>query len=287
MEWSTDLHLVSLLQKYLSPPPRVTTLVRAQLMTIEESDRIETALRHVKKLWRTIDTPYDALLNHSCLDWRSQLLVDRVSPALPPAMFDLMLGDKPRRLLLNRYTEVHNIRRRIEKFVEAFADDIQPRPQPVQLWWDGVSEDPTPHRPWVSRGLAEDRDFEALLESWVDDSRVLQGWLRQFEKTTLLVNNRDQKKKRVFSGEVAIQVMKFGKVGSPSAWCGRQLTPVFRPKETCSIKDAASCSQQSMSGLNKSVRHLACLRPDRLDSLRCSSTSLPKAKPRRCWDSLK
>jgi len=234
MEWSTDLHLVSLLQQYLVTPPRVTPFVRGQLKTTEENDNIEAALRQVMKLRRRVETPYDTLLNHTCLDWRNQRLVGLVSQDLPPAMFDLMLGNKARRFLLNAYTDVHNIRRRIQKFVELLlADGVRARPS-VQLWWDGVTEDAVPHGRWVSKSLAEDKDFEVLLESWLEDNRALQTWLQQYEETTPLVNNWDQPTGRVFSEEVAIEVMKFAKVGSPSACLGVQLTTVFRPRQHCS-----------------------------------------------------
>ena len=206
MEWSTDLHLVSLLQKYLFTPPQVTPLVRGQLQTIDESDKIQVALRQVMKLWRTLETPYDELLNHTCLDWRNERLVNLVSSDLPPAMFDLMLGDKFMRPLLNEYTDVHSVRRRIQNFVELLPGD-------AQLWWDGVTEYAVPHRRWVSKSLAQDPDFEGLLDSWLNDNQALQTWLQQYEKTTRLVNNSDQPATRVFSEEVAIEVMKFGKVG--------------------------------------------------------------------------
>jgi len=234
MEWSTDLHLVSLLQKYLVTPPRVTPLVRGQLKTVDDSDDIEVALCRVTNLCRIVDTPYDALLNHTCLDWSDQWLVAQVSSALPSAMFDLMLGNKARRFLLNGYTDVHNIRRRIQKFVELLVDGGRARPPPVQLWWDGLTEDAVPHGRWISKRLAEDKDFEMLLESWLEDNRALQTWLQQYEETTPLVNNWDQPTGRVFSEEVAIEVMKFAKVGSPSACLGVQLTTVFRPRQHCS-----------------------------------------------------
>ena len=207
MEWSTDLHLVSLLQNYLVPHPRVTSLVRAQLTTVNESYDIQVALRRVTNRLRKVDSPYDALLNHTCLNWGNERLVDRVSSALPSAMFDLMLGNEVTSQLLNKYTDVHSVRRRIQKFVELL-------PGNVQLWWDGVTEDAVPHGHWVSKSLAQDPDFKALLESWLNDNQALQTWLCQYEKTMLLVNNSNlPTSRRVFSEEVAIEVMKFGKVG--------------------------------------------------------------------------
>jgi hypothetical protein len=106
MGWATELHLVSLLEKYLSLYPRVTALVRAQLMTVDHKGAITEALHRVTNLFHVIDTPYDTLLNHTCLEWHDEQLVTQVSPDLPSAMFDLMLGERVRKMLLNRYSDI-------------------------------------------------------------------------------------------------------------------------------------------------------------------------------------
>jgi hypothetical protein len=231
MEWATDLHLVSLLQKYLIPPPRVTDLVHTQLMTVDQKDDIIVALRQVMKLWRMVDTPFDALLNHTCLDWNNEKLVEQVFPSLPSAMFDLMLGDKIRRLLLDQYSDVHSIRDCIETFMRIWSDDLEPRSQPAEIWWDGVRANAVPHKRWVSRSLGEDQDFETLVDSWAHDNKYLQVWLRGFEKTTNLANNWGKGGEQVFSEETAIEVMKFAKVRSPGTPTRKRLTPISGPRK--------------------------------------------------------
>ena len=62
--------------------------------------------------------------------------------------------------------------------------------------------------------MGEDKDFQTLLESWSSDGRHLQGWLQEYERTTLLGNNWGKDEDRVFSEEAAIQVMEFAKVRS-------------------------------------------------------------------------
>lgn len=211
MEWATDIYLVSLLEEYLMPRPRIAGFVRTQLMTLGQKDDIAMALRHVTKLWRTTDTPYDALLNHTCLDWNNQGLVTQVSPDLRSAMFDLMLVNQTRRLLLSRYSDVHAIRGCIEAFIVAWSDELEPHSPPMQLWWDGVSTgttDTTLHKPWVSKGLRGDADFIQLLQGWDDDNKYLQNFLREFERTTTLSNNDGPEGSRVFSEETAMVPME-------------------------------------------------------------------------------
>ena len=211
MEWATDLYLVSLLEKYLTPRPQVARFVRAQLITVDQKDSITVALRRVTKAFHTIDTPYDAFLNHTCLDWNNQGLITQVSPDLRSAMFDLMLGDQTRRLLLSRYSDVHAIRGCIEAFIVAWSDELEPHSPPMQLWWDGVSTgttDTTLHKPWVSKGLRGDADFIQLLQGWDDDNKYLQNFLREFERTTTLSNNGGPEGSRVFSEETAMVPME-------------------------------------------------------------------------------
>jgi hypothetical protein len=216
MGWATELHLVSLLEKYLSLYPRVTALVRAQLMTVDHKGAITEALHRVTNLFHVIDTPYDTLLNHTCLEWHDEQLVTQVSPDLPSAMFDLMLGERVRKMLLNRYSDIHSVRACIEDFIDIWVDDLEPHSKGMELWWDGVSADAAPHERWVSRGLREDRDLETLLKSWGEDNRSLQDWLRRFERTTTLANNWGEDGSWVFSEEAAIHIMAFAKVRFPS-----------------------------------------------------------------------
>jgi hypothetical protein len=277
MGWATELHLVSLLQKYLTPHPRVTALVRTQLITMDHKDAITEALRRVTNLCHVIDTPYDAFLNHTCLDWHDEELVAQVSPDLPSAMFDLMLGERVRRLLLNRYSDVHVVRACIEAFIDIWVDDLHPHSMGVELWWDGVSADVAPHQPWIFRGLREDRDFERLLESWADDNMHLQDWLRRFERATTLANNYGQEGNSVFSEETAISIMGFAKVRFLSTRLRRRLIH-FRPRENCLTTGEGQSSQKSRSGSKRNANSSVCFRPGCLDSPSYSSTTSPSRK---------
>ena len=119
MEWSTDVYLVALLQQYLTPEVSVADFVHEQLITDKQKDELTVAIRQVTKLWRTISTPYDVFLNYTCLDWANEEDVDQIIPMVRRGMFDLMLGDQIRRMLLNQYEEVRNIRSCIEEIGRA------------------------------------------------------------------------------------------------------------------------------------------------------------------------
>ena len=159
MEWAPILHLVSLLETYLLPEPRIASFVRAQLITTDQKDDMTTAIRKAMKLWHDIETPYDALLNHTGLDWKNNSLVTQVLPDLRLAMFDVTLGRKNRQLLLNRYSEVHLARSCIETFITGYSKDLKDRPTEQALWWDGVDALGAPHSHWVPRGVGEDKIF--------------------------------------------------------------------------------------------------------------------------------
>lgn len=214
MEWSTDLYRVSLLQKFVSPKAEVSDLVREQLTTSRQKDDMTVALRQVMKLWRTIDTPYDVFVNYTCLDWDNQQEVYQVLPELRSAMFDLMLGDQVRRLLLNRYSDVYAIRKRIEHFVLSQANNLKTRCNPTKLWWDSATLDVEGNQRWTSKALEEDPDFVELVLSWLGDGENLQGWLRDYEERTRLTNNYLEEKDRVFSESTAAEIMAFAEVSS-------------------------------------------------------------------------
>jgi hypothetical protein len=127
-------------------------------------------------------------------------------------MFNLTLGNAVRRNLLERYSDVHKTRRYIQTFAESWNHLMSPHSRAAKPLWDGVSEGAVPHQPWVSKHLGEDEDLETLLGAWADDNGALQNWLWEYERTTTLANNWGQHENRVFSEEVATQVMLFGKV---------------------------------------------------------------------------
>jgi len=101
MEWLTDLHLVLLLQEYVAPEAQVADFVCEQLMMDSEKDKVTVAIRQVKKLYQAIVTPFDGFLNYSSLDWTNEEEVDEAVLMLRKGMFNLMLGDRIRRMLLN------------------------------------------------------------------------------------------------------------------------------------------------------------------------------------------
>ena len=231
MEWATDLHLVSLLQKYLSPPPIVTDLVRGQLMTPNQDNDITMALN-----WVPIGTgnPYEAILDHTCIWWGDQGTPNAVPSDLPTGLFDLMLGDRIRTLLLENYTDTHIIRGCIRHFVNLYDHKTVPRstpeglwsdgamqrvshpPEDWKFWWDGFGEGAIRHERWVSKRLGEDTDLEVLLRAWDHDNETLQNWLGEHEKAVALANSWDQERDWVFSEEEAIKVISFVKVRPPS-----------------------------------------------------------------------
>jgi len=88
---------------------QVADFVHEQLMTDSEKDKVTVAICQVKKLYWAILTPFNGFLNYSSLDWTNEEEVDEAVLMLCKGMFDLMLGDWIRRMLLNQYEEVRDI----------------------------------------------------------------------------------------------------------------------------------------------------------------------------------
>lgn len=212
MEWSDELYVVSLMEKYVAPEPHVADFVRRQLITQDDTDEITVALRHVTKGWRTLSTPYDTFVNYTCLDWQDQMLVDQVFEELPSAMFDLTLGIRVRSVLLIQYSELHNVRNWIQSFISAWTSEAKPRCTGAELWWDVVRSDVTTHSRWISTSLREHEDFDKVIWSWIQDSEYLQSSLQQYELSTILANNWGKEEGRVISEETAMQVIRFWEV---------------------------------------------------------------------------
>jgi len=212
MEWSTDLYHASLLEEYLTPEVWVADFVRDQLITDDQKDAITVAIRQVKKLWRTITAPYDVFVNYTCLDWTKEEDVDEVIPVIRRGMFDLMLGDRMRRMLVNQYEEVQVVRSRFEDFILVHGALLKSRCKEPSLWWDDVGVKKGPLKTWVSRDLAGDSDFTEVVVSWLEDGKRVQNWLRDYEEKGILANNPSLEDERVFSEEMAIEIMKFAKV---------------------------------------------------------------------------
>ena len=212
MEWSTDLYHVAQLEEYLVPEVWVADFVRDQLITNDQKDAMTVAICQVTKLWRTITEPYDVFVNYTCLDWTKEQDVDEVFGMIRRGMFDLMLGDRMRRTLVNRYEEVRVVRSRFEDFILFHGALLKSHCKEPSLWWDSIGIKKGPLKAWVSGDLAGDKDFTEVVASWLEDGRRMQNWLRDYEEKGILANNPSLEDERVFSEEMAIEIMKFAKV---------------------------------------------------------------------------
>jgi hypothetical protein len=213
MEWSTALNHLVLLKNYLGPDPEVGSFVREQLITPGEEDRIREAIRDARPGNRTSKSRYTSYLRHTHLDLK-KVSSDVGLEALVGAMFDLELGDRVKRLQLNRYSEVHEARALIEDFVWKW------KRVPVQIydiesiWWDGINPVRTSHTHWISAHLSKDKDFYAVLGRWLHDRDSLQTWLDGFKGVRALANNAESGHPLVFSAEVASQIIGSAEVRS-------------------------------------------------------------------------
>lgn len=208
--WSDSLHLVVLLENYVTPKPAVAGYVRRQLLQDEETVKILQALKNERREKSRDDSVYGALLWFSGLeiDARLDLNGDAESNPFVCALFDLTLGQRVRSFQLSCYSEFHSARAAVESFFHRWDRLMSPGDV---VWWDGVYG----HRPdpqdWISARLGRSSVFLAIFESWIADSQSLQTWLESFEATTPVVNNPDGES-RVFSEEAAIQILRFAKV---------------------------------------------------------------------------
>jgi hypothetical protein len=252
----------------------VPDFVRDQLFTDDQKDEMTVSLRQIMKLWRTISTPFDAFVNYTGLDWADNDRVCDVLVKLREGMFDLMLGDRTRRVLLNQYEEVHVIRERFEDFISARESYLEPRCTDVSLWWDTFDVDSSPRKQWVSKGLAGDGDFLDLVVGWLEDEKKLQDWLNDYEEKATLANNPAQESERVFSETAAIEIMRFAKVGMNSCTGNSGSDIRFRHREGRSTSSGRQSIRQSLSVSGTNARVLVCFGRGCPGSLRCSSTSL-------------
>jgi len=232
MEWSTDVHLVSLLQEYIAPEACVADFVCKQLTTDGQKDVVTVAICQLRKLYQSISMLFDRFLNCSGLNWTKVEEVDEAVVMLRNGMFDLMLGDRIRRMLLNQYEEVGDVRHRFEDFISVHAVYMESRCKDLPIWWDSINLGKGLVKGWISRGLAEDESFAELVLDWLEDGRKLQAWLRDYEGKEMLANNPAQENERVFSEEVAIEVMKFVKVSTGIKRNGQDLTSILGTRGT-------------------------------------------------------
>ena len=232
MEWSTDVHLVSFLQEYVTPEACVAGFVRKQLTMDGQKDVDTVAICQLRKLYRSISMLFNRFLNYSGLDWTKVEEVDEVVVMLRNGMFDLMLGDQIRRMLLNQYKEVGDIRRCFEDFILVHAVYMESRCKDLPIWWDSIDLGKGLVKGWILRGLVEDESFAQLVLDWLEDGRKLQAWLRDYKGKEMLANNLAQENERVFSEEVAIEVMKFVKVSTGIKRNGQDLTSILGTRGT-------------------------------------------------------
>lgn len=188
--------------------------VRNQLLTSSEADKILVAMERRAKGKEELKDKYGRWLSYSGIEPKS------LEPTLDGkdggrcllfALFDLGLGQHYKLHALSCYTEIHTVREMVAAFFLRHGKIMSSRPDPDQLWWDGIGFDQTPHKPWTSAELKKDKHFLPLLQCWLEDGKHLQTWLSNFEKTTIIVNNPDSEE-RVFSRSVAIEVSRWAEV---------------------------------------------------------------------------
>jgi hypothetical protein len=214
MAHATAFNIASLLDAYAAPKPVVVDLVRRQLLTEGEEERVRQAIRDQINGSRATHDRYSEWLSYSRIDVRSGSppvvsLVER--SMLQRALFDLKLGDHIRSVSLGHYFEIHEAREVIKCFFIEFSDLLRPA-DPSKLWWDGIDQANTKRGAWIPRALERDDAFLRIVESWVTDAQNLQESLDFFEYHTSVVNNPHRFNHPVFSEATATEVAAFMKV---------------------------------------------------------------------------
>ena len=212
MEWSTALNHVVLLNIYLGPEPEVWSFVRNQLITRNEEERIRKAIQKARVGQGTLESIYDGYLLRTHLNIRKISSSEVGLEALVGALFDLELGDRVKRLQLNRYSDVHEIRELIDNFVSKWRGGAVRSYTAGSIWWDGVNKARTSYMPWTSPNLAKEKDFYAVFRRWIHDSDSLQTWLDGLGGSPALVNNLQSSSGHVFSMEAASLIVDLAKV---------------------------------------------------------------------------
>ena len=222
MEWSTLLNRVTLLSGYIGPEPEVSTLVREQLTTDAERATIRKAVAAVMGGVQKMETPYDIYLRRTNLNI-VEIVMDIGIEPLAEAMFDLNLGDRVKRLQLNRFSDVHEVRECVEWFVSRWRSGMVGGHGGWTIWWDGIDPSFTPHAHWLSKGLEEDPDFYTVFGRWQDESDRLQRWLDDLESSPAVVNNVASGMDTIFSANMALTVMALAGVRCSRTWVEQQL----------------------------------------------------------------
>jgi hypothetical protein len=222
MEWSPTLSRVVLLNSYVGPEPQVASFIREQLIAVDERATIVEAILDARAGNWVLKSIYDFLLQRTHLDLKTKLFLDHDGmDNLVEGMFDAALAGRLQALRLNCYSDIHEARSLIEHFVSKCNGGSA---SAGSLWWDGVHPSRTAHTRWLSTSLEEDKDFKLVLTDWLLDGERLQVWLDSCEESPGLVNNRDSHDSRVFSTEVATQIMGLAKVRHCVA-CDNRVSP--------------------------------------------------------------
>jgi hypothetical protein len=213
MAHATTLNVAALLDRYAGPTPVVVDLVRKQLLTEDEEERVRRAIRGQIR-GDPADDHYSEWLSYSGINLRSASpsvisLVE--SSTLQRALFDLKLGDHVRSVTLSHYCEIHEARRTIEAFFTEYIWFVHPVDL-SRLWWDGMDRMNTQRGAWIPRAFERDCTFLKIVDSWIVDSENLQESLDLFQRHTSIVNNPGRFTQPVFSEAIAIVVGHFMKV---------------------------------------------------------------------------
>jgi hypothetical protein len=211
MEWSTALNRVVWLNLYLGPEPEVAKFVRKQLITDGEEATIVKAIRSAAEGNRKLESIYDGYLMRTNLNLE-EVLSEVGMEALVGVVFDLNLGERVKKLQLNRFTDVHEARELVEGFVLKWRGGPIGSYAMGSIWWDGIHPLTTPHRRWISANLEGDPDFWEVFRRWLDDNDALQSWLERLGESQTLVNNGESGEGPVFSAEVAFKIMDLAEV---------------------------------------------------------------------------
>lgn len=284
MEWSPTLRRVVLLSSYVGPEPQVASFVREQLIAVDERATIVEAILDARAGNWVLKSIYDFLLQRTHLDLKTKLFLDRDGmDNLVEGMFDAALVGRLQALRLNCYSDIHEARSLIERFVSKCNGGSA---SAGSLWWDGVHPSRTAHTRWLSTRLEEDKDFELVLTDWLLDGERLQVWLDSCEESPGLVNNRDSLDDHVFATEVATQIMGLAKVRH----CVACVITVSHQDDSCrewaSTRGEERNSAPSLPGSSMNARHLVYSKQECLDLLNSFSITSPSTKFNRRRGSL-
>lgn len=227
MSWSGQLYLVALLDAYLGPTPVIADFVREQLLSNTQEERIRSAIEcRIKRSPANLGL-YWRWLAYSGLDFTNKpcaAIVER--GLLQHALFDLTTARRVKWSQLNQYSLVQEVRALINFFLVE-KNNLLERAELEHLWWDELEPVTTNQKPWGSVELRQNPEFILVMESWLEDGRLLQQWLDNFEAKTDTVNNPKKTESRVFSQMSAEVTMGLAKVRRFESISTNEMTPTL------------------------------------------------------------